>query len=70
MLTTQALRDGYVECSECGHTIEWDHDNRGCHLVECTCTARWTRDQKRRLRATEGLSQAWPSALALRNAQI
>lgn len=57
---TQAQTDRYVECSECGHTVEYDHDTDGCHSDGCTCTVRWSRDAKRTLRKAEGLPATWP----------
>lgn len=56
----QAQEDGYVECSECGHTIEYDHDRNGCTLDPCRCRAGFTVAVKRDIRAREGLPRTWP----------
>lgn len=42
--------DGYVECSECGHTID-SHNEEGCTetdgVNDCTCEVYWTRTEVR-----------------------
>lgn len=48
--------DGYIECSECGHTLEWDH-RKGCRL--CTCRVSWTVIAIRKLRQQNGLPVRW-----------
>lgn len=51
--------DGYIECSECGHTLENDHDLEGCHGDGCDCTFALTRKAVRDLRAEYGMPRRW-----------
>jgi hypothetical protein len=55
-------REGYVECSECGHAIE-AHDVNGCHSIggECTCTVSWTKIEIRAARRADGLPERYNS---------
>lgn len=59
MPQTQAQIDGYVECSECGHTIEYDHTLKGCNLDGCGCQNGWMIEEIKDLREREGLPRFW-----------
>ena len=48
---------GEIECTECGHTIERNHDEDGCDL--CACHIAWTTTQKREYRTELGLPARW-----------
>lgn len=41
--------DWYVECSSCGHEIDF-HDHNGCQAEDgasaCTCELSWTREKE------------------------
>lgn len=56
---SQALEDGYIECTECGHTLEWNHNTKGCDI--CHCRIRWTVREKQDLRQRHGLPRRWKS---------
>jgi Zn finger protein HypA/HybF involved in hydrogenase expression len=43
----QTRWDGYIECTQCGHTVGYDHHQAGCDL--CDCAARWTVRAKQEL---------------------
>lgn len=58
-----ARADGYCECQECGHTLEWDHDTEGCHNAGCGCREAWSRDAKRALRRRYRLPATWAAHL-------
>lgn len=48
--------DGYVECSECGHTLE-AHNTTGCKI--CDCDAYWSPQEiERAYRAAGVVPQA------------
>ncbi len=51
----QALEDGYVECSECGHLVE-QHNLDGCYGVDgCTCPVRLSWIEIGQIRRDNGL---------------
>lgn len=45
MMQENPQEDGYVECSGCGHEIDF-HDHNGCQVEDgvntCTCELPWT----------------------------
>jgi len=62
-MATQAQQDGYVECSDCGHPLEYSHNTRGCETCRgdggVNCPTRWTKAQIRAVRRREGLPAAY-----------
>lgn len=51
-MTNPVQEDGYVECTECGHSIN-DHDTREC--LGCSCPVRWTKQEIIKVRRANGL---------------
>ena len=49
------LSDGYIECADCGHTLEGAHTTDGCTQGGCPCRIGWTRAAVRKLRKEAGL---------------
>jgi hypothetical protein len=59
-----AREDGYIECSECGHILEWDHTlSAGCGADGCTCRVKLTRMEVSNLREAAGLTRTIPKHL-------
>lgn len=62
MQLSQPLRDGYVECDECGHPLE-DHGAAGCQALPkvepCSCPVRITAREIEDIRAREGLPRKY-----------
>lgn len=62
-VAARARSDGYIECQECGHTLEYNHDRTGCTSDGCGCREVWSRAALRQLRQSYGLPASWPKHL-------
>ena len=53
----------YIECTECGHTLEATHGPDGCEGLPdgdgCNCSTHWTRKEIQALRRSHGLVGEW-----------